>query len=101
MTEGMTIAIALASPAITCTAAVALARRAERMSREKERTQQVEQMKGLLQTMVVDRIEVAFGEISKLQRRMGDTEGRHTYLLGLLVGKGCVDAKACDRREEP
>lgn len=99
MTDLTTVVLTLAGPALTCAAALHLARRSERKNREEGLEKQREEMKGLLQTMVVDRIETAFHEISKLQRRATDQEGRHTYLLGLLVGKGCVDPKVCDQRE--
>lgn len=52
-------------------------------------------MKGLLQTMVVDRVELAFGEIAKHERRLTEAEKAHAHLRGFLQGKGCVIPDLC------
>lgn len=69
--------------------------RADRKSREHDREQQLEQVRGLLQTMVVEKIEAAFNEIAKHEVRITDTEKAHAHLLGFLQGKGCTVPEFC------
>jgi ADP-ribosylglycohydrolase len=93
----LTILAAIAASAITVWATL----RADRTARDRDREQQLEQVKGLLQTMVVDRIEVAFGEIAKLDKRQNSTEKAYSELRGFLRGKGCIVPDFCpdDLRE--
>lgn len=97
------IAFALTLLGIIATAAVTVwaTQRADRTSRERDREQQLEQVKGLLQTMVVDRIEVAFQELAKLDKRQNITEKAYSELRGFLRGKGCIVPDFCpdDLRE--
>ena len=82
----LTILLSVAACAITVWATL----RADRSARERDREQQLEQMKGLLQTMVVEKIEAAFSEIEKLQRSMGDVKESHAHMKGFLQGRGIL-----------
>ena len=86
------IAFALTFLGIIATAAVTVwaTLRADRTSRERDREQQLDQVRQMLQTMVVDKIEAAFNEIEKLQKAVGAVKEAHAHLKGFLQGKGCL-----------
>ena len=87
----LTILLSVAACAITVWATL----RADRSARDRDREQQLEQMKGLLQTMVVEKIEAAFNEIEKLQKAVGAVKEAHAHLKGFLQGKGCLVPDFC------
>jgi len=62
---------------------------------QRDREQQLEDVKRLLQTMVVDRIETAFHEIGKLDKRQRSTENAYSELKGFLRGKGWMVPDLC------
>ena len=69
--------------------------RSERRGRQQDQQQQLRNVEQLLQTMVVEKIEAAFAEIAKHERRITDTEKSHSHLLGFLQGKGCSVPDYC------
>lgn len=105
MDLGSTIFNAI-GPVSGAVVAVALAIRSERRARERERAkekelrdqerkQQEEQMRGLLQEMVVERIEALATAVNSHENRISRAERRHARLVGFLEGKGCTIPDAC------
>jgi type II secretory pathway pseudopilin PulG len=90
-----TIAIALFGILVTTWLSIYGMIRSERRSRQQDQQQQLRQVEQLLQTMVVEKIDAAFAEIAKHERRITDTEKSHSHLLGFLQGKGCSVPDFC------
>ena len=98
-------------PVSSAVVAVALTLRSERRARERERAkekelreqerqQQGEQMRQLLQEMVVEKIETLTGAVNAHEARLSKAERRHARLVGFLEGKGCALPEACSDEKE-
>jgi hypothetical protein len=55
-----------------------------------DRTAQQRRLEAVIQTMVVEKFEVAFREIAKHEDRLTLSERRHERLLGRLEGRGIL-----------